>query len=164
MTPTDYVFQRFYWGAQIALAIIAFFAAWAALNQVRTYKLFELFKFVSEERFRAARRTVITEIEKRKKDEEWWNNSVDGDRWEDAASRVCGAYDLLGRLIEYDVLDHYLPFRSYGQFFLLNWGASIVRTHNALESFLKHRRETVPSAYEGFTELKRKASSLGSSS
>jgi hypothetical protein len=142
---------RLYYMAQVLLLFVAILAAFAAYTQFRTFKLFEILKFIEAPNFRKARRIVIREIEP-KKDQEWWSEDKDG-HLEEAASTVCAFYDVIGRLMQYDGTPGRFPARGQWAFFREHWAASIVRTHDALLSFLRLRRSVAPKAYAGFTQL-----------
>jgi hypothetical protein len=150
--------KAYYW-SQIFLTVIALFALVAALIQLRTFKLMELLKFLEASDIRAARRTVVREISKR--DDEWWKDVKDGDRLEKAAAQVCAAYDILGRMIEFDRIDHWIRLGSYGRFFQRHWARSILDNHAALERFLAYRQQRTSAAYEGFTDLVEAVKHLG---
>jgi len=134
----------------IILALIAFFAAYAAFRQLQTYKLFEILKFLERPEFRAARRIVLREIYPRK-DVDWWLDPQNGDQWEGSGSEVCASYDILARMIEYDRLGPFRP--NYGSFFRRYWARSIIQNHDALERFLVHRRKSYPEMYSAFTDI-----------
>ncbi|MFZ0693246.1 MAG: hypothetical protein WAN51_03705, partial [Alphaproteobacteria bacterium] len=119
MSCVDQWLQRFYWGSQIGLFLVAVIAAFAAFIQVRTYKLFELLKFLESPDFRRSRRIVVREIAKRTG--EWWNDKEHGEHFEEAASHVCAAYDILGRMIEFDRLERIFPKSGDGAFFRRFW-------------------------------------------
>lgn len=141
------ILQICYYLSQIILAIVAICAAFVAYAQLRSSKLFEMLKYLESSDIRKARRIVLRKIYFLK-DQDWWANSEDKERLESAASDVCASYDILGRMIEFDKFDSVLK-----TFFERHWARSIVDTHDALESFLKRRRERVPDAYSAFTRL-----------
>jgi hypothetical protein len=159
MTPTppttlpdlDIWLQRLYYISQIVLMLIAAIAALAAFSQARAFKLFEILKYIEAPDFRRARRIVIRKLEPQRH-LPWWEGE-DADSWEEAASTVCAAYDVIGRLMEYDGIRGRFPRRGLWSFFREHWAASIVRTHDALAGFLEHRRCVAPTAYQGFTWL-----------
>jgi hypothetical protein len=138
------------WASQVVLIFVATFATVAAFVQVRTTKLFELLKYLESPELRRSRRIVFREIYPRKH-EKWWDDVKDGERLEAAASDVCASYDILGKIIEYDKFERLWP--SYGRFFTHYWARSIVDNHDALESFLRYRRERVPNAYSTFSTV-----------
>ena len=127
-----------YWASQCALLVIAFSAAIAAFIHVRTFKLFELLKFLEEPHIRSARRTVYTEI--RNREDDWWKTD---DKLQDVASTVCASYDIVARLAK----------GRSRRFFRRYWAYSICWTHEALTEFLRERRREVPDAYQGYTDL-----------
>ncbi len=129
------------WLAQIILMVIAVVAAAIAFYQVSTFKLFELLKFLEEERFRDARRVVYKHRKSRKN---WWDAN---DKLRAAASTVCASYDIVGHLAR----------GGNRKFFKLYWAYSICWTHEALDGFLKARRKTVPDAYHAYSELYKEA-------
>jgi hypothetical protein len=141
-----------YWISQIVLAIVAIGAAVAAFVQIRTYKLFELLKYLESPEIRSARRTVIREIYLRR-NEDWWTSPKDGERLERAASDVCASYDILGRMIEFDRLERVYPSGGYANFFRRHWARSIVDNHDALDRFLTYRRQRTSDAYSAFSRL-----------
>jgi hypothetical protein len=145
--------QHVAWGSQIVLMAIAFCAALAAIQQLRSYKLFELLKFLESEHFRNSRRVVLREIYNRKS-EDWWLDPKEGARLAEAASNVSAGYDILARMIEYDNsgVSRYI-YGSYGNFFRTHWARSIITNHDALKNFLKHRRLAYAASYSAFTEL-----------
>jgi hypothetical protein len=151
LAELDAWLPRFYYISQVLLLFVAGGAATAAYIQLRTFKLFEILKFIEAADFRRARRTVIVEIEPRK-NEKWWEGE-DGKRLEEAASTVCAFYDVIGRLMEYDGVRGHFPKRGVWSFFREHWAASIVRTHDALIGLLELRRQVAPEAYAGFTRL-----------
>jgi hypothetical protein len=148
--------ENAYWISQVVLALIATIAAFAAFIQIRTFKLFEMLKYLESVQLRNSRRVVLREIYK-KREEEWWSDPTDGERFESAASDVCASYDVLGRMIEYDGLERVFPIWGYGSFFRKFWARSIVQNHEALKRFLMHRRTTHPDAYAAFTRLAEEA-------
>ena len=149
--------ERAFWASGVVLAVVAVFAALAAVWQVRTTKLFELLKYLESLELRKSRRIVFEEIRPRKH-EKWWDDEKDGSRLKAAASDVCASYDILGKLIEYDKLERICP--SYGRFFIKNWARPILDNHEALETFLRYRRERVPNAYSSFTTLAARAATV----
>jgi hypothetical protein len=94
-----------------------------------------------------ARRIVAREIDRRR-DERWWKDK-DADRPEAAASDVCAAYDVLTKMVKFDRM-------GYGRFFESHWERSIVGNHDALDGFLRYRRQNAPNAYSDFTPLAEK--------
>ena len=72
------------WWSQIVLATIALLAAIVAYLQLRAYKLLEMLKLVEDLEIRAARRTVLKELPKLKR-AEWWDDSDEGKRLEQAS-------------------------------------------------------------------------------
>ena len=140
--------------ATIVIAAIAISTLYIAYRQIRTYRLFELLKILEAEHVRDARRTVIREIRKMK-NTEWWENEA----LEKQAALVCATYDILGRMIQYDRLDSFLP-GGYGEFFARYWGPSIIDAHRILATFLDYRRARVADAYGGFTTLAETARRL----
>jgi hypothetical protein len=150
------VLENAYWISQIGLALVALFAAVAAFAQVRTIRLFELLKYLESSEIRKARRVVFREIYPRK-DQDWWLDKENGERWESAASDVCASYDILGRIIQFDRLDRILPRGGYGTFFKRHWSRSIVDNYDALEHFLEYRRQRAPNSYSAFTQLAQAA-------
>jgi hypothetical protein len=135
--------ESVYWGSQIVLTLVALIAAAAAFAQIRTFKLFEMLKFIESPQIRQSRRIVVREIyPRRDKDEEWW----DDERLEGAASDVCACYDILGLTIERDCLGGYRVFKRY-------WSRSILDSHDALERYIQYRRQRNSNAFVHFTRL-----------
>jgi hypothetical protein len=142
--------ENAYWISQVWIALVATAAAVFAYIQIRAhnvqvrdYKLFEMLKYLESQDIRHSRRTVLRNIYPRKQ-EEWW---IDNEDLESAASDVCASYDILGRMIEAD------PSGAYRKFFAHHWARSIVDNHDALEGFLRFRRQRVSDAYSAFTRL-----------
>jgi hypothetical protein len=133
-------------------AIAAFCAALAAYAQIRTLKLLEMLKFIESRDVRAARRRVIREISN--KTDKWWDAD---DELEAAATDVCAAYDILGRLIEADWVER-LSLKGYSDFFQ-HWDYSISVTHDALLPFLNERRKDHSDRYSAFSRLAKAARS-----
>jgi hypothetical protein len=151
-TIIDVILERCYWLSQVILMFIAAGAAVAAFLQIRTFKLFELLKYLESSELRRARRVVIRELDE-KRNESWWEDPKDGERFENSASDVCASYDILGRMIEFDKFESIFPKGGYGSFFRRHWARSIVQTHEVLKGFLRHRRQKAPGAYAAFTRL-----------
>jgi hypothetical protein len=130
--------ENAYWISECVLVLIAFAAAIAAYMHVRTFKLFELLKFLEEPQIRSARRTVFQKI--RHRTDDWWRTDNDLD---EAAAIVCASYDIVARLA-----------RGRSRRFLRRqWAYSICWTHEALDGFVRDRRRDVPTAYRGYTGL-----------
>lgn len=129
--------------AQILLIIVAIWAGFAAYRQIGTFKLFELLKHLEEPSVREARWIVFNEIAHLKPDEEWWAD----ERLSKAAALVSATYDHLGAVIRFDRMD------PVGRLYVERWGGSLVRTHQVLDPFLRHRRNSDPTAYIDFTWL-----------
>jgi hypothetical protein len=73
------------------------------------------------------------------------------DRLEAAASDVCAAYDILGRLIEADWFER-LSIRGYSEFFQhCDYGISM--THDALPAFLSESRKNNTDRYSVLSRL-----------
>ncbi|MDB5441207.1 MAG: hypothetical protein JWM33_3634 [Caulobacteraceae bacterium] len=148
----DHWMEQAYWvsqmvgGAlQLVLVAVAALAAWAAFQQVSTFKLFELLKYAQGEDFRQARRIVIRDLEPIK-GTDWWNDVV----FEAGASDCCAHYDTLGRVLMFGretrlarVLDP--------------WGPSIIRTHEILLPFIELGRSTAGPDFRGYEWLYKKA-------
>ncbi|MDB5691072.1 MAG: hypothetical protein JWO81_135 [Alphaproteobacteria bacterium] len=150
VTGFDLFLQRGYYIAQIVLAGIALAAAWLAYLHVRTFKLFEILKYIENDPIRDARRIVIQKIEGQGT-AEWWLET--NSKLEAAASKVCSTYDVVGLLVEFETIKLVMIRPRYWGLFEKYWAVSIYRTHEALRSFLAHRRLTAPNAYEGYTRL-----------
>jgi hypothetical protein len=112
-----------YWASQVIVMVIAiaaaigvYRAASVARQQLKSYKLFELMKFIEESEFRIARRIVVLEIEPLN-NTKWWEEEdrEKVDRLEWAAGLVCARYDILGLMIEFDKFDRKDP-NSTGDF------------------------------------------------
>ena len=149
--------EKLSWASQFVLMVVALAAAVAAFMQLRTFKLLEMLRFLELKETRESRRIVIREIAKLKGKNWWEGESDDAKRLEAAASDVCASYDILARMIEFDLLERIFPKWGYGAFFCRYWAKSIVLTHEALGEFLRNRREDKPNqnprAYMGFTGL-----------
>jgi len=142
-----------YWISQIVLVAIVLIGAIVAYWQVSAIKLFELLKFVEQEEFRKARRVVYFEIRVAPSRENWWEDSVHDD-WENAAARVCAPYDILGLIIARSRLAACFSFyNGVERIFLRQWSNSIVMTYEALQTYVKYRRDTQPNAYREYTRL-----------
>lgn len=139
-----------YWISQVILTLVAIVAATGAFLQLRTYKLFEILKWLEDPEKKKARRIVIRQIGERG-DEQWWmEESPEVEELERAAANVCAHYEIVGLIIEHDGLERFWP--SYGAFFKRHWARSIVDCYNVLTPFLKYRRTRAPHAYSGFTK------------
>lgn len=152
----DWSLQQFSHLSQIGLVAIALIAAIAAFSHLRTFKLFELLKFIEAADIREARRVVTSEIAKL--EGKWWHTHEDADRLEMAASRVCAAFDMLGRMIAFDTR-WWWPWSGYETFFS-RYPIAIVRSHHILRKYLHYRRKSDPTAYKGFTDLARRWKSV----
>jgi hypothetical protein len=149
----DHFWEKLYWISQIASALFQFIlvlsavvAAIFAYNQVISHKLFELVKFLQDEKFRDARRIVIKEIYL-KKGTNWWLDP----KFEAAASTCAGHYDVVGCLLRFK------SSRGLQKLFIRSWADSIVRTHQVLDEFIKARRAENGAQYEDFEWLYRRA-------
>ena len=114
-------------------------------------------KFIIDSDFSEARRIVYQEIEPIK-DTAWWDRKDIG-RLEAAAFLVCGRYNSLSVMLDFDKIDLMLPGQNFRDLFWKN-GAharAIIRTHDILESFLDHRRKTVPDSYLAYSRLRAAA-------
>lgn len=135
------------WALVAAAGLAAFFAWW----QVRTFKKFELLKYIEGSEVRWARRKVYHEI-RPKRGEKWWNDVDSNDlavkaealKMEEAAALVCASFDILG-----------LVARRFWmrRFFAKYWANGIVRSYDILKPYVDHRREVQPSAYRFYIEL-----------
>lgn len=147
----DQWLQRVYWGSQITLAIIALGALVVAWTQLNTFKLIELLKHIEQANVREGRADVLLKIQ-HLKGTEWWSD----DQLRDAASRVASSYDHVGSVFRYSAGFRYLGRLDHvGRFFVERWGAALVLTHDAMQEFLRHRRQTSPQAYDSYTWLYR---------
>jgi hypothetical protein len=142
MTMLDSLLERAYWISQITLPLIAVGAAWIAIKQVRSIRLFELMKHIEDPRVREAREIVMMQVPKWK-GKDWWTD----DQLREAATTLASAYDHLGSLL------HFEGMGRVGRFFVDRWGEGIVRTHIALDDYLTYRRRYAPQSYIGFTWL-----------
>ena len=138
------------WASQVLLALIALVAAIAAFLQLRAYKLLEILKLIEGLEIRRARRTVVRVLPELA-GTEWWNDEKRGAQLETDASDVCASYDILGLMIQRDLLDRVSG--GYGSFFKTYWAASITECHKELGEYLNYRRARNPNAYEGFEWL-----------
>lgn len=129
------------WVSQVALVLLAVVAAFAALHQASAFKLFELLKFIQEERFRTARRAVITQIGP-KRDQAWWEDVA----LEAEASTCCAHNDIVGNMLKFSggpLTEH----------FARHWSDSIVRTYEILHGFIERRRAEGGNPYASYTWL-----------
>lgn len=131
---------------QFLLVVAAIVGGTIAYRQVEALKLFELSKFLQDERFREARRIVIREIGA-KQDTKWW----DDPRLEAAASTCAGHYDVLGNLLEFRASNR------LKKFFIRGWGESIVRTYQILSKFISQRRASGGNEYWAYERLYNQA-------
>jgi hypothetical protein len=137
-----WVSQIFAAGFQLLLLLAAIGAGAIAYYQLDTFKLFEWLRFLQDERFREARRVVIREISV-VRDTTWWQD----DRLEAAGALCCANYDILGRMLRFR------GSRRLANFFITNWGDSIVRTYLVLKPFILHRRAAGGYDSEGYAWL-----------
>jgi hypothetical protein len=135
--------ERGYWLAHILLLLVASVAAIFAFVHVRTFRLFELLRFLEDHRIREARRRVFRKV---KKDDQskWWETDPE---LEEAAGTVCASYDIVAHLATGRIR----------KLFVREWANSICWSHERLETYLKERRINVPNAYHGYSELYRDA-------
>lgn len=131
---------------EIGLLIVAVVAAIGAYAQVNAVKLFEMVKYLQEERFRQARRVVVQQIA-RSKDSEWWRDPD----LEAAASACIGHYDVVASLVRFSCG------RALRKFIIKRWAESIVRVHNVLAPFMQHRKAAGGADYGDFDWLFRQA-------
>jgi hypothetical protein len=136
--------------APAGVLLVGLIGLYFAIRQIRTYRLFELIKILEAPNVRAARRTVIRKLSK--KENGWWEVDPEKECLERDAALVCATYDILGRMIQYDWLDHCFP-GSYAKFFRQYWGPSILDAHDVLKDYLWYRRRRFADAYGGFTKL-----------
>jgi hypothetical protein len=141
---THPIAERAYWGSQILLLVVAVMAAVFARRQVSTFRLFELLKFLEEERVRSARRQLFLEVVETQTKWDWWSGN---DRLDETAGTICASYDIVARMAK----------GRSRRFFKKHWAYSICWTHEALEDFLIERRARVPDAFEGYTGLYKEA-------
>jgi hypothetical protein len=166
MSGLDHWLERLYWLAQIALPLLVIWAAriWlrhvqttsqqidAALQEAQSMKLLKFLSYVEEPRIQEARKVVMTEIRHQEEaGNNWWEND---ERLHNAAAQLCRAYDYLGGVIRFDGPDR------VGQYFLEQWGETIIRAHEILERFLVFRRTSARRTYEDFTWLSQEARQL----
>ncbi len=131
-----------YWISQIVLAVIAVVAAGFAYVQIRTFKLFELLKFVQSKEMVDARRVVRKEIAQKSPSETWWDEADDNKKnreLEACASVASTGYDVLGLYLKSHLLDRFVP-GSLTRFFVRHWAASIVDTYDILEPYISARQ------------------------
>lgn len=149
----DYL-ELAYFVSQIVLASIALIAAFFAFAQLRTFKFFEILRFVEQPHFRRARRFVIRNLGQRI-GERWWVDGDDAEQCEEAATEVCARYDVVARVIEFDRFDRY-----YGKFFQRHWARSIFLTHHILKDFIEYRRKDYPEQFKAYSRLAEKCDQL----
>ena len=126
------------------LTVVATAAGIAAYWQIQTFKRFELMKMLESDRVKTARRALFASTKKRFNGK-WWNfdDPQFDDQLEQAASVVCGAYDIVGIVAK----------GANRRFFRKHWGHGIRWTYQALEGFLEDRRTQPggnPDAYSGY--------------
>lgn len=124
--------ELLYWLSQIALACVAIVVAPFANNQVKTFKLLELLKYLEQPHVREARRTVRIKIEPLvATGEEWWKRN---DELESAASIVCASFNTTAGVLRLGWS------RRLPHYFARHWGQSIVANYKILEPLIKSRR------------------------
>jgi hypothetical protein len=137
-------------GCSRGVAILAAFFAYA---QVKSFRLFELLKYIQDPKIQEARRVVFDRIEGHPK--EVWMAVPE---LMEAAGIVCASYDILGRVLSYHWLGRVLPRLGLAGFYIRHWAPSIVRTHRALAPYLELRRATNgPNYLSGFDWLRKQA-------
>jgi hypothetical protein len=133
--------QEWSYISQVALAAIAFVAALLAYCQWQTFKRFELMKMIEDRRVRKARRLLYEKLRLKRQSRPWWKTDRE---LETAASTVCATYDIVGLTADWG------NFRYFGK----HWAHSIIWTYDALDTYLKDRRESDNSeAYKGYCKL-----------
>jgi hypothetical protein len=152
---SEHPLETLYWISQVMLLFVAAGASYAALQQLKAYKLFELTKYMDDPGFREARGIVSREIAPRK-NERWWDDQ-DAERLRNAAYLVCAKFDVLQLMIEFDTLDRLQGQSGYGAFFVQNWAASILRTHDALAGYIAWRQQSWLTYYSAYDRLQRAA-------
>jgi hypothetical protein len=120
-----------YWCSQILLAVIAIVGAVFAFNQIKTFKLLELLKYLEQPHVRDARRVVRRDIGMRKLAGRWWDND---DRLEQAASIVCASFNTTAAALRLN------RFGSLESFFARHWGGSIIVNYEILLPMIEDRR------------------------
>lgn len=131
---------------EIGLLLVAVVAAIGAYAQVNAIKLFEMVKYLQDERFRNARRIVVQEIARRE-GSEWWRDP----ELEAAASACSGHYDVVASLVKFSCGG------ALRKFIIKRWAESIVRVHTVLAPFLQQRKESGGADYADFHWLYRQA-------
>jgi hypothetical protein len=119
---SKYWLETVFWISQIAMLLVALGratldagrAARVATDQLLSFQLFEIIKYIESNEMREDRRTVMTEIKPRQNDE-WWKDPKKGADWEAAATNVCVGYDVLARVTKFD------RFGDLESFFQQNW-------------------------------------------
>ncbi len=149
---SEHPLETIYWIAQILLFIVAGAAAYGGILQLQAYKLFEIIKFVDDKEFREARGVVVNEIGP-VRETRWWEGGHEANHMRLAAYTVCSKYDSLQLLFEFDAMDRLLGGAGYKRFFVTNWSVSIIPTREALEGFIRWRREGSPQAYIAYDRL-----------
>ena len=120
------------WCSQIAVAVVAVFAAAFAYNQIHTLKLLELLKYLEQQHVRDARRVVWKDIAKKAPGEIWWTD----EQLEAQASIVCASFNTLGAALR----ESRTP--KLRRFFCRHWGVTIVAQYRCLLPMIEHRRKT----------------------
>ncbi len=148
------------WATLVAAigALLAFsFAAYHYMRQ----RAFELLKHIEDNKVRDARRRIMLSLPLPDSvswvecDEHEWQRGLNID-----AATVCASYNNLAAFVlPKRWFSGLFPFslfsKSLMNFFIDNWGESIVRSHSRLLKFLSHRRSQPlqKDAYRGFSEL-----------
>jgi hypothetical protein len=124
--------------SQIAVPIIAIFAACGVYHQIQTFKRYEALKVLEEDRVRSARALLFNNlIRQEQSSPTWW---LEDDSLEQAASLVCASFDIVGLMSK----------GANWEFFGIEWANSICWTFEILESYIADRN---PMRYRGYREL-----------
>lgn len=134
------------WASQVALVLLTVAVVFAALHQASALKLFEILKFIQDENFRKARRTVIVNIWPVAGADWWEDKSLEAD-----ASTCCAHYDIVGNILQFSgsarLTNH----------FVKHWSDSIVRTYEILERFIERRKADGGNPYASYRWLYERA-------
>jgi hypothetical protein len=129
--------------SQIAVPIIAIFAACGVYHQIQTFKRYEALQFLEEDRVRSARALLFNNlIRQEQSSPTWW---LEDDSLEQAASLVCASFDIVGLMSK----------GANWEFFGIEWANSICWTFEILESYIADRNPMRYRAIENYIPLQK---------
>lgn len=134
------------WASQVILVLLTVVAVFAARHQISTFKLFELLKFIQEEKFRIARRRVILDIGPKRSQNWWEDRTLEAD-----ASTCCAQYDIVGNILIFGGSSRLT------RHFVKHWSDSIIRTYEILQEFIERRAASGGNSYSSYQWLYRRA-------